>query len=209
MNSWWIPDNFPSKSGFVATLSPGWGIKKQDMSEKHDLMCFLSDCSSGCCLSDTWNWHRKFHQKYCYCNWIHFPTDIQHACIDACYILYTEFSSFAKEKILLVHPFYFIIHYILCHKFNFFHGQDILSSLHMVTKPTAEKVLLRNILITVHSVKIMWHMFYMYYITISFMQYTRLYQCFPLISQELYNSPLLNVDSIYLQISICIQFFQL
>jgi len=59
LNRQCIPDNFPSNSGLVATLSPGWGIKKQDISEKHDLMCFLNDCSSGCCLSDTWNWHKN------------------------------------------------------------------------------------------------------------------------------------------------------
>lgn len=49
-----LPDNLPSKLGFVATFNPGWGIRKQLISEKHDLICFLIDWSSGCCLSDIW-----------------------------------------------------------------------------------------------------------------------------------------------------------
>ena len=45
------PFKLPSNVGFVATFSPGWGIKKQPMSLKHDLMCLLTCISSECCFS--------------------------------------------------------------------------------------------------------------------------------------------------------------
>lgn len=50
-----LPERRPSNSWLVATLRPGWGIRKQEMSVKQDLMCLRSDWSSGCCLSDTCN----------------------------------------------------------------------------------------------------------------------------------------------------------
>lgn len=54
-----IPVSRPSKFGCVATLRPGCGIKKHAISEKHDFICFLRDCSSECCRSDTCNRRSK------------------------------------------------------------------------------------------------------------------------------------------------------
>uniref|UniRef100_A0A182J1Q7 Uncharacterized protein n=1 Tax=Anopheles atroparvus TaxID=41427 RepID=A0A182J1Q7_ANOAO len=53
LNSSVMSDRRPSKLGLIATVRPGWGIRKQAISEKQDVMCRRSDCSSGCCLSDT------------------------------------------------------------------------------------------------------------------------------------------------------------
>lgn len=49
-----LPFSLPSKCGLVATLKPGWGIRKQPIFEKQDLICLRICCNSGCCLSDTW-----------------------------------------------------------------------------------------------------------------------------------------------------------
>ena len=45
------PFKLPSNVGFVATFSPGCGIKKHPMLLKHDLMCLLTCISSECCFS--------------------------------------------------------------------------------------------------------------------------------------------------------------
>jgi hypothetical protein len=51
------------------------------------------------------------------------------------------------KNILLICPFYLLMYFLHWHvNLIFFHGQDILNFLHVVTKPTAEEVLLWNIL---------------------------------------------------------------
>uniref|UniRef100_A0A6B0UW33 Putative secreted protein n=1 Tax=Ixodes ricinus TaxID=34613 RepID=A0A6B0UW33_IXORI len=42
----------PSKAGAVATLRPGWGMRKQPISEKQERMCLRSCCSSWCWRSE-------------------------------------------------------------------------------------------------------------------------------------------------------------
>lgn len=43
-----LPESLPSNVGLVATFNPGCGIRKQAISLKQDLMCFLKLCNSGC-----------------------------------------------------------------------------------------------------------------------------------------------------------------
>lgn len=45
-----IPQSCPSNVGLVETLSPGWGMRKQAISSKQDLMCFLTCNNSECCF---------------------------------------------------------------------------------------------------------------------------------------------------------------
>lgn len=46
------PRILPSKSGLVATLRPGWGIRKQEMLVKQEWMCLRTFCSSSCWFSE-------------------------------------------------------------------------------------------------------------------------------------------------------------
>lgn len=49
-----LPFNLPSKFGFVATLRPGWGNRKQPRLLKQEWICFLTFCSSSCWFCFTW-----------------------------------------------------------------------------------------------------------------------------------------------------------
>lgn len=47
-----VPVIRPSKCGLVATLRPGWGIRKQEMLVKQEWMCLRTFCSSSCWFSE-------------------------------------------------------------------------------------------------------------------------------------------------------------
>ena len=47
------PSSFPLKSEEVATVRPGWAMRKQPMYSKQSFRCRRSFCNSSCCLSCT------------------------------------------------------------------------------------------------------------------------------------------------------------
>lgn len=47
-----VPLILPSKWGLVATLRPGWGIRKQEMLVKQEWMCLRTFWSSSCWFSE-------------------------------------------------------------------------------------------------------------------------------------------------------------
>ena len=52
-----VPDSRPSKCLSVATLRPGWGIKKQETLSKQEWMCLRTNCSCSCWVSVTYSDH--------------------------------------------------------------------------------------------------------------------------------------------------------
>lgn len=98
------PFNFPSKSGLVATWSPGCGRRKQVTLEKHEWMWFRTFWISSCWCSFTCQWRPTIYKRpVVFLHWEPMVQDkgekiSQLWCIRAAYVLSNEETQDARSN---------------------------------------------------------------------------------------------------------------